>query len=127
MRATEITLYNILEKKDKYSKQNDLFYCELKMQKYLLLDNMSVKQAKIVFSFRTRMALFSENYRGKTGPATCPLCQVHLDNQPMSFKCKVLKDSVNINGKYENTFNENIHTELAETLQNILKFREANI
>ena len=42
---------------------DDLFFPGLKMQNYLKLQNISVEQAKAIFSFRTRTAQFSENYK----------------------------------------------------------------
>ena len=100
------------------------FYSELKLQPYLKSDDLTVIQAKTVFSFRIRMAQFSENYRGQADQAACKLCQLHLDNQPMSFHCSVIRANLNVRGNYEEIFSDNISKEIAETLVEILHFRE---
>ena len=107
-----------------HSKLKDLFYSELKMQNYFLSDELTVEQVQCLFSYRTRMATFSENFRGQFGPVTCPLCFCHLDNQPMSFQCQTIRENVTIKGKYENIFLDNVQSDLAQTLCEIMKFRE---
>ena len=93
-KAKKYALQSFLQKKENHSKLKDLYYSDLKMQNYFLSDDLTVEQSQHVFSFRTRMAKFSENFRSQSGPATCPLCFCHLDNQPMSCQCKTIR------GKY---------------------------
>ena len=108
-RAKEHALYKLLEKKQNHSKLVNLFYPELKIQNYLKLEKLSVEQAKTVFSFRCRMAQYSENYRNQSEVSTCPLCQLHLDNQPMSFKnCATIKENIQIKGKYEKRCSDDV-------------------
>ena len=72
-KSKEFTFNNLIERKQKHSKLKDLFYIELKIQHYLKLEELNVQQALTVFSFRTRMAKFSENYRNCGIQQTCPM------------------------------------------------------
>ena len=63
--------------KEKHSKLGDLWYADLSMQEYLKLETMSAFEAKTVFSYRTRSAQYSDNYRGSPvgcPPALCVFC-----------------------------------------------------
>ena len=101
----------------------NIWYSELKMQDYLKCDKITVEQAQAVYSYRTRMAMYSDNYKGTVGVTVCPLCGVHLDVQNLSFQCQKIKANVKISSKYEEIFNENISKELAKTLLDISIFR----
>ena len=48
---------------ERKSKTINLRYSDLKMQDYLLLNNMNKKEEIILFKFRTKMAPFSENFK----------------------------------------------------------------
>ena len=86
-------------------KLENLFYRDLKLQSYLFSDKVSVKEAQILFSYRTRMA----NYAGNYGQVKlCPLCSNHNDIQKMSFQCEKIKEKIRIQSKYSNIFSENI-------------------
>ena len=115
--------YCYLEKKEIHSKLDNLFYRELKLQNYFYDEEVTCSQAQVIFSFRTRMSNFSENYPGREGTKGCPLCQNHLDLQKLSFQCSVVKDSVEIRGSYSNIFSENIQLETVQTIEQITKFR----
>ena len=93
----------------------------------LYLRNLSPRVAKLVFSYRTRMAQFSENYRSAGGPSLCPLCQTHLDNQQMAFTCPELKELLHKEGKYEFIFEENIPKKSVENLIIIENQRQSKI
>ena len=73
--------------------------------------------------YRTRMANFSENFRGPGGPKLCPLCSTHLDNQQMAFTCPVVKPNLST-GKYEALFRDEIPMETVKNLRIITKLRE---
>ena len=75
----EISLEKLLNAKQKHSKMINLFYVELEIQEYLKEKSINTSQAKAVFKFRTRMANFSENFKGQAGTQPCPLCRLHLD------------------------------------------------
>ena len=90
-KAKEFALYNFLEKKESHSKFKNLWYSDLEIQEYLKLETMSANEVKTVFSYRTRSALYSDNYRGSDGLSPCPLCLLHLDCQAMAFQCSVIR------------------------------------
>ena len=64
----------------------NLSYSKKEIQEYLKLENINTAGAQTLFKYRLRMATFSENFRGKQGPASCPLCGDHLDSQQMSLQ-----------------------------------------
>ena len=102
---------------------DNLFYRVPKLQNYFYDEEVSCSQAQVIFSFRTRMSNFSENYPGREGTKVCPLCQNHLDLQKFSFQCSMVKESVEIRGSYSNIFSENIKLETVQTIDQITKFR----
>ena len=101
-----------------------LFYSELKTQLYLKGNNLSAEQSQTVFSYRTRMAQYSENYQSNNGHSLCPLCLTHLDSQVFSFSCPVIVNNVNIKGRYSDIFGDKVTKDLANTLLDIDKFRD---
>ena len=102
-----------------------LSYNKLEMQTYFNLENMSAAQAKIVYSYRTRMASYGENFRAKNGQVMCPICGLHLDSQSMAFNnCEAIKTEISIYGKYEDIFKSVISGKLAVTLENIDNIRK---
>ena len=69
------------------------------------------------------MAKFGENYGGQNGHISCPMCFLHLDNQPMAFQCLEVKKEVTIKGKYEDLFDNSITPDVVMTICNIMKIR----
>ena len=63
-KAKQYAFYTFLEKKESHSKIENLFFTELKLQNYLNLENMNKIEAQTIFSYRTRMSNFGENYHG---------------------------------------------------------------
>ena len=124
IKSKEYCLVKLLEETEKYSKMENLFYTELKMQDYLKSNKFSTSEAKMVFSWRTRMANFNENYRGSNGHTPCPLCHFHLDSQVMAFQCQELTANVNISGKHADIFNEGIPLMLVQSITKMMKYRE---
>ena len=122
LKAKEYALYYLLEKQDRHSKLDSLFYTEIKMQDYL--KELTTAQAQTVLAYRTRMANYNDNYRGCNGHLPCPLCLLHLDCQSVIFNCPVVKENVNLNGQYSEIFRTNIKPELAQSLVDIEKFRK---
>ena len=72
-----------------YSKLKNFTYDNFRMQSYLSDPNISVKQAKLIFKFRTRMLMeFSDNFRGGPEKKLCKLCDYkHTDSQEMIIHC----------------------------------------
>ena len=122
-KAYEFALHSLLRKKEKHSKLENLVYTKLETQSYLVKKEITKQQADIIFSYRTRMANYSENFRSYSGHLPCSLCLSHIDSQAMSLKCSVIIKNVKINIKYNDIFSSNISTQVAETLENIEKYR----
>ena len=101
---------------ERKSKTINLKYSNLKMQEYLLLNNMNKNEAIILFKFRTRMAPFGENYKA--------YCFSHIDSKEESFKCSTLNKMIDIRGKYEDFFLGNFSEALIKTLYHIYKYRK---
>ena len=62
-KAKEYALNKLNTKKLTHSKLEKLEYFELSTQSYLFSENLSVEDKKNVFSFRTRMAKYGENFK----------------------------------------------------------------
>ena len=121
-KAKELTL----ELNKRQGKMKNLYYADLEKQEYLTDKKITPQQAKAVFKYKTRMANFSDNFRGGQPTKQCPLCKEEnsLDNQQHSLVCKVTKQNVQIDVRYEEIFFSQIGAETAKTLENILKFRD---
>ena len=114
-------LMNMKNEKSKVKMKN-LEYETLELQPYL--KKLDANLAINVVRFRLKMAPFSENFKGQGPLKPCPLCGVHLDTQAMSFQCGNVRREVQINENYENVFKPDVTTQMARTLQQILKIRE---
>ena len=123
-KAKEYALDKYLTKKERHSKMEGLFYSEVKIQSYLSENTLTADQSRTVFSYRTRMAQYGENYQNNNGHTMCPLCLTHLDSQAFSFSCPMIVKNVPLKGKYKNIFSDKIDTDLANTLISIDKFRD---
>ena len=123
-KAKEYAFHKFMVKKMKHSKLDDLFYSKLEMQKYLKSNQFSTAQARSVFSFRTRMSNFKENFQGNNGHNPCPLCYLHLDSQALVFQCPIIKQEFPTNCRFEDIFSDTIPLSLVENLGNILKYRD---
>ena len=69
------------------------------------------------------MERFGENYCGGAESMLCPLCLTHLDNQEMSYQCPEIKKKIDIKGKLNDIYNENIQSETIETIVRISRYR----
>ena len=122
-KAREYALKILLEKKFHHSKMENVNYNELKIQNYLMDENLSTNEMKTVFKYRTRMEKFGENYRGGKSQVICPLCSLHLDNQSLSFQCPIIKEKLNITGEMEDIYKENIKVETIKAVCKISDYR----
>ena len=116
VKAEEFALYELNLMKAKHTKLDNIIYSKLEIQKYLQCKNITPDDARMVFSFRTRMAGFGENFRDSSGHKQCPLCHSHLDNQQMAFKCPETVNMTSKKGKYGYIFQTEIPV---ETIQNL--------
>ena len=125
----ELALLTLINKKETHSKMNDLDYLELSMQNYLKDEKIKVKEARMLFKYRTRMANFWGNFKGGRPPQQCPVCNEagSVDTQQHSFHCKVIAEKITISGKYQEIFTTNIDVNIARTVTNIEEFREEEL
>ena len=103
-----------------HSKMDSLWSPNLNMQDYLKSNKYTTKEVRTLFSFRTRMAKFGENFKNGSLQVPCPLCHIQLDSQALAFQCPTVKKEVQIIGKYDDLFKDQIPK---ETLVNIINFR----
>ena len=122
MRTTEFALENLNEKKFSHSKMEDLLYTELEMQNYLVMDNITTAQKRIIFQFRTRMTNFDDNYGNSENP--CKMCSLHRDSQSHSINCHETMSNVKIKGNYDEIFAKRISKETACMLEEIIETRK---
>ena len=124
IKIMEFALDNLNMSKFKHSKTDNLLYTELKIQDYLLSEETSVQQKRILFKFRTRMSNFTENFRGPNPPIPCKICNMHVDSQNHAVNCIETMKNVKETGKYDEIFTNNISAGTAVMLEKILEFRE---
>ena len=121
----EYVLDKLNEEKFGHSKMDNIVHTELKMQNYLLSEDISVEQKRTIFLFRTRMAQFSENYKENNQIVKpCQICKMHMDSQAHSIVCVETMRHVKHRGNYEEIFTNNISSETANMLQEILEYRK---
>ena len=102
---------------------NLLKYDKLESQQYL--EEFNVYKAKTIFRFRTNMANFDGNFRGKETNVVCLVCGLHKDLQQLSFECPVLKKEMIITENYESIFTSTITKNLADILVKIVNIRKS--
>ena len=128
VKAAEYEFRRLMNLKQKHSKMDNLNYSKLELQGYLKLKSFNSSRAKTLFSHRTRMAKYGENYRMNGNPVSCPLCSLHLNNQEMSFNnCPVIKSNLEVKGCYQDIFKNAIPLEVVKSLESIEVFREETI
>ena len=104
---------------------DNVVYPELKIQDYLLSEDISTAEKMNLFHFRTRMASFSDNYRdGSNQPIPCKMCGFHRDCQEHSVTCHATMANVTHRGKYLEIFSSKISRETATMLMEIMNNRQ---
>ena len=80
-----------------FSKGRELKYNELKIQNYLLPNQLNIKQCKLLFSLRAQMIPVRCNYSHSYDSLTCPVCEdtAHQDTQSHILQCKRLAENEN--------------------------------
>ena len=124
-KAKEVAFYKFMSKKTSMSKLSNLFYTDLDIQSYLKSEIFSVTEARTIFSFRTRMAPFRNNYKNLK-EITCPLCSSHIDDQNTMNDCPVLVkhfELLNIEAIYSTHIPKNLVTNIIK----IVKFRNISL
>ena len=92
----EFTLDLLNDRKFKHTKMDNLVFTELTIQDYLVSEKLSVEQKRIIFLFRTRMADYSENYRGQGPQKPCQICKFHVDSQTHSVNCAAAMKNIRL-------------------------------
>ena len=90
-RSTAFT--ELMRAKSNHSKMSPLSYDELKVQSYLIDGNFHSGDARLLFSFRTRMVKVRNNYKGGSNDLYCPLCDLDMDTQEHLLICSKLNQS----------------------------------
>ena len=75
------------EEKFSHSKMDNLVYTELKIQNYLISEEMSVSQKRNIFHFRTRMADFGQHFPAGFHTIPCKMFGLQTDCQTHSSNC----------------------------------------
>ena len=71
------------------------------------------------------MERFGQNFKGNKKETQCILCEKHQDGQSESFSCPVILNEINIEGNYENLFEDiENYPELITTITNINNIRQ---
>ena len=104
VKIKEYALDSLNEKKFQHSKMDDVIFTELKIQEYLVSEELSLSQKQNVFLFRTRMSDFHENFRGGNPSIPCKMCSFHLDSQNHSVNCEEIRKHLNMSGKYDEIY-----------------------
>ena len=119
----DISFEFLLKNKNEHSKMDDLSYENLEMQSYLKTDEISTKEAKSIFKYRTRMALVKANFSSQFIDMYCPECTLHLDTQE-----HLLEHTENQNNasNYSKLFTSGDHQDkqtLVRQMENVLSKR----
>ena len=120
----EFSLNYLNKLKEKHSKMDNLVYPKLKTQNYLKDGEINVQAAKNLFKWRTRAALFKMNYSNSYEDTSCPSCLAEPDTQAHSLECSVIKQMIDVKGDYLEIFQEDVPSDISNTLLKISKFRE---
>ena len=124
IKIKEYALDKLNASKFKHTKMDDLVYTDLEMQDYLVSGELSTEQKRIIFHYRTRMALYSENYKQNEVAKPCQICRMHTDSQAHSVVCNETMKLVKTRGNYCEIFTNNISSATAKMLEEIVNIRE---
>ena len=107
-KATEFSFGKLMENKKRYSKLKDLTYSAFQLQSYLKDGKTSVEEKINAFKFRTKMALFGQNFRGNRECVMCPLCKIHVDSQDLVSECPILKTKITMKNKMKEIYDQEV-------------------
>ena len=122
-KAKEIAFKKLQQLKVCHSKMKNISYDELKVQTYLLREDLRVEQKRALFRFRTRMADFGENFRAGREKVLCPLCTLHLDSQDMGPACPIIRRDINMSGNFSDLYNNYARKEIIEEMEKVIEYR----
>ena len=64
------------------------------------------------------------NYSNSYEDTSCPSCLAEPDTQAHSLECSVIKQMIDVKGDYLEIFQEDVPSDISNTLLKISKFRE---
>ena len=71
------------------------------------------------------MERFEENFRGNRATVSCSLCGTHPDSQEGAFnECNFFKQLFNLEGNYQDIFEENVPIEVTKSISKISRFKQ---
>ena len=111
--------------KSHHSKMSSLDYSELRIQQYLVNKSFHTGDAKLLFSFRTRMVEVKNNYKNRQSDLNCPLCGKDTDTQQHLLDCEKIhrsRPNVLYNDLFGDDWSSVRHT--FDALKNSLRNRE---
>ena len=102
----------------------NVVYPKLKIQNYLKDRKLSVQAANNLFRWRTSSALFKTNFGNSYLNTASPDCNTEPDSQEHSLQCTIVNHKIEVRGTYSDIFDEDIPSEISETVMKITKLRE---
>ena len=121
-KAKEVAFSKFIGQKTLHSKLSNIHYSCLKLQDYFCSNKFSVSEARMIFSFRVRMAPFKQNFKNLK-ETLCPLCSLHNDDQNLIFKCPVIVQQANPDGIVDNIYSGMITKDLVKQLAKAIQIR----
>ena len=103
---------------------SNLYYTEIILQDYFKTEGITTEEALNMFKWRVCMAPLGENFRNNKSFVNCPLCNEHLDNQSMVFRCRVMRSNITIKMAVEDIYRDIISLTVSQELHNITKVRK---
>ena len=103
---------------------SNLYYTEIILQDYFKTEGITTEEALNMFKWRVYMAPLGENFRNNKSFVNCPLCNEHLDNQSMVFRCRVMRSNITIKMAVEDIYRDIISLTVSQELHNITKVRK---
>ena len=109
--------------KESHSKMKNVQHNSLQLQDYFKDPQLSVENKRDIFSARTRMADFGENFKGPRTFVVCPFLCNQRDSQSHSFTCSGVTQKIEIKGSYKDIFEMSIPATTGYTLTKIKRMR----
>ena len=124
-KCRSVAFKQLMAAKLHHSKMSLLSYSELRIQKYLVDKSFHIGDAKLMFSFRTRMAKVRDNYKNSQNDLHCPLCGQDADTQEHLLDCEKIHRS-RPNVLYNDLFGDDCSSvrQTFDALKNSLRNRE---
>ena len=128
IKANEYALKTFKQRQEQHTKMSNLKYVDLKIKDYFLSSSITTESQKKILLWRTYMERFADNFRGGKVGNLCPLCQTHQDGQFESFSCQEIKKEIEIEGQYENIFEDvESNPKLIQTITKISQIRKRTL